>query len=198
MGTPHPERWTRHGPFLVAAALVVVAALGADAARSLLRFDRVGLEAGQWWRLVSAHFVHLGWSHTLLNLVGLALAALLFGPEYRGRDWLTIAVASMATISLGLWLLRPDLGWYVGLSGVLHGVYAAGALRWLLRREPEGYVLAVFLVAKLAWEQVHGALPLSVTTAGGPVVVDAHLAGTLGGLAAALVLGTRDLTGARR
>lgn len=177
---------------------MLVAALGGASARAALRFDRAAIEAGEWWRLVSGHFVHLGWSHTWLNLAGLGLAAVLFAREYRHLEWLAIGLASVAAIDIALLALRPDLAWYVGLSGVLHGVYVAGALRWLLAREPEGWVLAVFLVAKLAWEQGFGALPLSASTAGGPVVVDAHLAGALGGLAVAMALAGRDATPARR
>jgi hypothetical protein len=76
-------------------------------------------------------------------------------------------------------LLEPQLEWYVGLSGVLHGALAAGAIGWW-RHESRALALAltVVLVGKLAWEQWHGALPLSGDM---PVVVDAHLYGAVGG-----------------
>ena len=92
----------------------------------------------------------------------------------------------------------PDLHWYVGLSGVLHGLFIAGALRWMSRAEIEGYVLAAFLVVKLVWEQVYGALPMSVSGAGGPVVVDAHTAGAVGGLACAFAVLLHDWHRVRR
>ena len=49
------------------------------------------------------------------------------------------------------------------------------------RRDRFGWVLGGFLVAKLAYEQLLGPLPLSSATSGGQVVVDAHLYGALAG-----------------
>jgi membrane associated rhomboid family serine protease len=91
----------------------------------------------------------------------------------------------MAAIDAGLVLWDSTLRWYVGSSGALHGVMAAGALAHLRRRERDAWLLAAFLVGKLAWEQGVGALPLSGSD---PVVVDAHLFGAVGGLAAAAFL----------
>jgi membrane associated rhomboid family serine protease len=62
---------------------------------------------------------------------------------------------------------------------------AAGTLAHLRRRERDGWILAVLLAGKLVWEQGVGALPLSGSD---PVVVDAHLFGVAGGLAAAAFL----------
>jgi rhomboid family GlyGly-CTERM serine protease len=112
----------------------------------------------------------------------------LFARDYQPRQWLVIALSSIAAIDAGLWLWDSTLRWYVGSSGALHGIMAAGTLARLRRREGEGWVLAAFLAAKLAWEQGVGALPLSGSD---PVVVDAHLFGVLGGLAAAAVLRPR-------
>jgi hypothetical protein len=70
------------------------------------------------------------------------------------------------------------------LSGVLHGVVAAGALALMLRRQTLGTVLALGLGAKLIFEQVVGPVPFTAESVGGPVVVAAHLYGTVGGLLA--------------
>jgi hypothetical protein len=48
------------------------------------------------------------------------------------------------------------LGWYVGLSGVLHGLLIAGGPRDVLRREPVGFLVLTAVVLKLAWEQAFG------------------------------------------
>ncbi|MDH3589563.1 MAG: rhombosortase, partial [Gammaproteobacteria bacterium] len=151
----------------------------------------------EWWRLVSGHIVHLGWSHVLLNLAGLTLVVLLFPREYRAGQWWILTLACIGSISAGFVLLRPDLSWYVGLSGVLHGYFVAGAIRWISRQEPEGYVLGVFLAGKLGWEQLNGALPWSVSSSGGPVVVDAHLYGAIAGGVIALFF-LRDWNSLRR
>jgi len=79
--------------------------------------------------------------------------------------------------------------WYVGSSGVLHGVMAAGTLAHLRRRDLDGWLLAAFIVVKVAYEQHTGALPFADSGAG--VIVDAHLFGALGGLAVAPFLKPR-------
>jgi rhomboid family GlyGly-CTERM serine protease len=167
---------------LTCATLLALTATG-EAGRQLLEYARGALAAGQWWRLVTAHLVHLDLRHAVLNCAGLALMWALFARDYTGRQWLAILAGAAAAIDAGLWLWSSTVGWYVGSSGVLHGVMAAGTLAHLRRREPDGWLLAAFLVAKLVWEHLVGALPLSGL--GAEVVVDAHLYGVAGGLAVA-------------
>jgi len=172
----------------VCALLVLLTALSGEAGRARLRYDRAALASGELWRLVTAHLVHLDLHHVLLNCLGLLLMWILFARDYPPRQWLLIVLASMAVIDAGLALWDSTLRWYVGSSGVLHGVMAAGTLAHLRRQERDGWLLAAFLVGKLIWEQGVGALPLSGND---PVVVDAHLFGAAGGLAAAAFLKSR-------
>jgi rhomboid family GlyGly-CTERM serine protease len=161
------------------AAVLVLLWLTGDAGRELLRYERSAVLQGQYWRLLTAHFVHGSGQHLLLNAVGLGLIAALFPREYPVRGWLLILASSIVTIDLGFVFLEPQLQWYVGLSGVLHGALAAGALGWWRHEsKPLALGLTAVLVGKLAWEQWHGALPLSGDM---PVVVDAHLYGAIGG-----------------
>ncbi|HTY92956.1 MAG TPA: rhombosortase [Steroidobacteraceae bacterium] len=168
----------------VCLALLLIQAGGAPA-RLALRYDREALAAGQWWRLLSAHVIHLGYEHAALDLAGLVLMWALFARDYRPRGWLLILGLSALGIDAGLWLISSTTQWYVGSSGVLHGALAAGACAHLRRREPDGWILAVFLVGKLVYEQSLGALPLMT---GGAVIVDAHLYGAVAGALGALLL----------
>jgi rhomboid family GlyGly-CTERM serine protease len=169
---------------LAACAALLLLALTGEPGRLLLRYDRAALAAGQAWRLLTAHLVHLDLRHALLNGCGLALMWALFARDYTARQWLLVVLGAMVAIDAGLWLCDSTVQWYVGSSGALHGVMAAGAFAHLRRREPDGWVLAGFLAAKLIWEQWVGPLPL----AGGVVVVDAHLYGVIGGAAVAAFL----------
>jgi rhomboid family GlyGly-CTERM serine protease len=163
---------------LLAAALVLLGLTG-DAGRELLRYERMAVFHGEYWRLITGHLVHGSGQHLLLNTVGLALIAALFPREYSLRGWLLVLASSVATIDLGFVFLEPQLQWYVGLSGVLHGALAAGAIGWWKHESrPLALALTAVLIGKLAWEQWHGALPLSGDM---PVVVDAHLYGAIGG-----------------
>ena len=175
-------------PALAVVVLVAALAAGGDAVSEALRFDRDAIGAGEAWRLVTGHLVHLGSRHMLLNGAGLLLVGFLVGREYRPRDWAVVLLASMASIDAGLWWLKPSLDWYVGLSGVLHGWFAAGIVGALLKRRPDAWLLLGLLLGKLVLEQLQGALPGSAAAAGGPVVVDAHLYGAVGGAIAGLLL----------
>jgi rhomboid family GlyGly-CTERM serine protease len=165
-------------------ATVVLLSLGGESARLLLRYDRLAvLDAHEYWRLVTGHLVHGSATHMTLNLAGLGLLAALFPRHYSLTGWLGISGLSIAAIDVGFVWYEPQLAWYVGLSGVLHGALAAGAIAWW-RHESKALALAltVVLIAKLAWEQTQGALPLSGDMR---VIVDAHLYGAIGGVVAA-------------
>lgn len=165
-------------------AVCLLLGLGGDELRDPLRYERAAIDSGEYWRLVSGHLVHLGLGHLWPNLAALAVIGLLFEGVFRNTDWLRIGVASAAAIDLGLYVLEPTVLWYVGLSGVLHGFVAAGALALLLRREMLGAVLGVGLAAKLIFEQLVGPVPFTAASVGGPVVVAAHLYGAVGALLA--------------
>jgi rhomboid family GlyGly-CTERM serine protease len=165
-------------------AICLALAAGGDEVRELGRYQRDALENGQYWRLVSGHLVHLGFGHLWPNLVALVIVGGLFDGVLRNADWWRVGFASIAAIDFGLYLLEPSVAWYVGLSGVLHGFVAAGALALCLDRQMLGVVLAIGLGAKLTFEQVAGPVPFTAESVGGPVVVAAHLYGAAGGLLA--------------
>ena len=173
---------------LAVCVLLALPEFGGESLRNALSYDRAALAQGQWWRALTAHFVHLGPEHALLNGLGLVLMWALFARDYSPLRWLAIYLTSCLTISVGLWLLDPQLQWYVGASGALHGVMTAGTLAHLRRRDLDGWILAAFIVAKLTYEQFAGSMPFAGTA---NTVVDAHLYGALGGLSLAFFLRSR-------
>ena len=173
--------------------LSVLVMVGGSTASEWLRYDRVWIGQGELWRLVSGHVTHLGWSHLALNSIGLLLVWFLVGGAQEIQDWILVIAISIAAIDIGFWLLSPELVWYVGMSGLLHGILAAGLIPRMRQMQPETAVLLALLVAKITWEQLSGPLPGSESTSGGPVVVDAHLYGAIGGVlgAAAVIIRVR-------
>jgi rhomboid family GlyGly-CTERM serine protease len=171
----------QHWPLLLVMLPCLVVAMAGQKVQMLLRYDRGAILHGQVWRVFSGNFVHLGPGHLLEDMAGAVLLWLLFADVLRGwRMPLLIAAGSVA-VGLGLLLGDPGIGWYVGISGALDTLWAAGAMELMRRRDRFGWVLGGFLVAKLAYEQLLGPLPLSSATSGGQVVVDAHLYGALAG-----------------
>lgn len=168
---------------LILLVLSVVLGLG-DSVNALLRYDRGAIAAGGWWRLLTAHIVHLDAHHLILNELGLVLVWSLFAQDYHPDEWCAIVLAGALAISSGLWWLSPRVSWYVGASGVLHTVMAAGAAKHLVERAWDRWILFLGLCAKLAWEQ-WGGEPHAL------VVVDAHLYGAACGFAVGAALSWR-------
>ena len=166
-------------------ALLLLLAVAGHTAVTMLQYERAAIAKGEAWRLLTSHLVHLGFVHAALNAAGLALLWALFFRQYSVRQWLMVGLASVIAIDAGLWLFDSDVEWYVGLSGVLHGVMAAGTAGRLRNGERDGWPFAAVLLAKLAYEQLAGAMPLSAGV--GTVIVNAHLYGAIGGLVAALL-----------
>ena len=181
--------------WLVPGSVVLIALIllfTGETGREWLRFERSGIAAGELWRLLTGHLVHLGVSHTVLNLAGLVLVWFLVGRAFDWKQWLWVMAGSVGAIDLGLWFGAPSLEWYVGLSGLLHGMLGAGIVAGIAARSGEALILAVVVAGKLAWEQFAGPLPGSETTSGGAVIVDAHLYGVIGGtLVAAMLIRVR-------
>ena len=163
-----------------------------DAGRSFLRFDRAAISLAELWRLVSGHFVHLGPNHFFLNACGLILVWLFVGMHFTLWQWLIVIVVSIAGIDAGLWFFDAQLTWYVGMSGFLHGMLAAGIVKGFQAVPREAMVIGVAVLMKIMFEQLIGPLPGSEQSAGGDVVVNAHLYGVLAGVAAAAVFWNRD------
>ena len=151
------------------------------------RFNRELVEQGQVWLLFSGHIVHLNWSHWALNMGGLAIVAFFFSAHASVKQWLAVLFVSSCVINTGLWWWMPEIRSYVGLSGVLHGLFLYGALREIHFYPASGYVLTVLLIAKLAWEFFNGPLPGSEDMTGGRVLTEAHLLGAIGGVLVWLV-----------
>lgn len=179
----------RHGVgLLLAVAALLLPLLGGDALREAWRYERTPIATGEWWRLLTAHVVHLDTGHALLNAAGLALLWALFARIHGVRAWLLVLVIVVAVIDGGFWWLSTQLRWYVGASGLLHGIFVAGCVAMIRARDRVGVIAAAILVAKLAWEHWHGPLPFEPAER---VVTVAHLYGAAGGALAGLLLRPR-------
>jgi rhomboid family GlyGly-CTERM serine protease len=170
-------------PPLVLMALLLLLALGGDAVRAALRYDAEAITAGQWWRLLTGNLVHLGWWHLFLNEVGLLVLVLLCPERLAWSVWVRRVVLIGLGMSAGLYFFVPSTGWYVGMSGVIHGLFLLGLGRQIVeRRDLIAAGCLAYLVGKIAWEMIAG-VPVSDETAiGGKVLVESHLYGSLSAL----------------
>jgi rhomboid family GlyGly-CTERM serine protease len=178
-------------PAVLVAVLLAFHGLGADAL-PVLRYERSAVLSGEAWRLVTGHLVHADIVHLGWNALGVLIVAFLFARDYSWRQWLVILGVSTATTDLGFLLLEPQLEWYVGFSGVLHGLMAAGLVAWLrTSRDAITWIVTGLFAAKLAWEHFAGPLPFTAASLELPVVHQAHTYGAIGGGLAGLWLTRR-------
>lgn len=155
----------------------------------LFAYQRAAIAAGQWWRLVTDNFVHLGFWHWLFNALSLVLWGFLCPRRLRARDWVLRMLLIGSGMSLGLYWLTPSLHSYVGLSGVIYGLFLLDLGHYALGGDRIAWACIVFLVVRVSWEWVAGAPASEVRLLGGAVVPQSHvwgmLAAVLYGLAAA-------------
>ncbi|PPE73164.1 rhombosortase [Solimonas fluminis] len=171
------------------ALLCLLLALGGDPVRDALAYQREAVAAGQWWRLLGANFLHLGWYHLLLNLLGLWTLLLLCPEPLPARTWLLRLLVLGLAVTLGIHVLAPQWRSYVGFSGILHGLFLLGLLPQALRRDGIALAALACLAAKLAWEAFSGT-PISDEQAlGGRVAQEAHWFGIIAALCYAAIAG---------
>ena len=165
---------------LVLSALILL--LTGDPGREWLRFDRSGIAAGEFWRLLTGHLVHFSPSHAGWDLAVFALA----GGWLERRDRAAyLGLIALAAAASGIWFLAvlPDMARYGGLSGLasasavllaLHGIHGERRVRPLWAAVP------LLFAAKVCYELVTGAAAFAVPGATRfEVVPSVHVIGAL-------------------
>lgn len=168
--------------------LMILAALCQPISEPALQFDREYIQQGEWWRLVTSQFIHYGHYHLLMNVAALAIVTFALWREAALTSYISVLMICLTGTGVGLWFSDPDLFYYAGLSGALHGLIAAGLIL-TLPQTPRINSLALLIVAgKVVWEHTPW-FDVQHALLNAPVAVDAHLwgavSGTLAGIATA-------------
>ncbi|HEX5359755.1 MAG TPA: rhombosortase [Fluviicoccus sp.] len=153
-------------------------------------WSRAAIAGGEGWRIISGHFVHVGWRHWGMNVVAMWLLAGLFSGILSWRHWGLALLLLPLFISAGFWWGLPGLTAYAGLSGVLHGIFVFGAARMLgmpVERHL-GLVLIGLTTVKLAMEYFTDETAATAAWIGSPVLIEAHQLGAAGGLLLAVII----------
>jgi len=196
-----PRRTARVTLGLCAAIVAVAAAmlhgnlLAEPQASALVRWGalwRPAVTHGEWWRVVTAMFLHGNWEHLLVN--GYALFMLgrfteeVFGPLRYFVTYVAGGLAGAAASTLNV----QQAGLSVGASGAIMGLLGALIVVLILRRGtwPEAWRRA------LLWNLVLlGAIQIFIGFQLPMVDNAAHVGGMLGGGAMALVVAPGGLIG---
>lgn len=165
------------GPAMIVAASGALLLAGPEIGR-WLAFERSQIDAGQWWRLCTDNWVHLGFWHYFLNALSLLLWMGVCPQRLRLSDWLLRLLLIGTGMSMGLYFFDPKLQDYVGLSGFIYGVFLLDLGNdALLRRDRFALLCLIFLVIRVGYEVIEGAPAYELRLVGGQVVAASHIWG---------------------
>jgi membrane associated rhomboid family serine protease len=133
-------------------------------------YSFIGVAHGEWWRLVSAAFLHYGPFHLAVNMYSLYFAGTLLEQVIGRWRFLLLYIGSGIAGSAGALLLSPNAV-TVGASGAIFGIL--GALFVLERRRhiATGGQVAALIVLNLIF-----------TFAVSNISVGGHVGGLIGGV----------------
>ena len=139
---------SRHTLWLVLALwLLLVLTQSLDI--SYLAYNRDAIAKGDYWRLITGHFIHLNHMHLLLNMLGVGMVLMLFDHLLAIWQWIVVLLASALIISLLIYLNLPQVQAYVGLSGVIHTIYVLGTLQLLNQPKERNFAIILMLMVTL-------------------------------------------------
>ncbi|WP_432653812.1 rhombosortase [Shewanella jiangmenensis] len=187
------------GLLLVAAALsLLCTALYFLPVDGALNWQRLQIDSGEYWRLLTGNLLHTNHWHLLMNLAGFWVILSLHHFHYRAAVLVALLVLLCVGEGIGLYLFHSELRAYVGLSGILHGLFAFGAVMDINRGLKSGWLLLAGLAAKVGYEQWFGASADVSAMIGARVATESHLVGAIVGAALGLAyLGLRKLKQAK-
>ena len=90
-------------------------------------------------------------------------------------------------MSTGLYLLVPGLPAYVGMSGVIHGLFVLGLMPQVLKKDLIALGCLLYLLGKIGYELYAGAPVSDEQAIGGSVVTESHLYGSISAFVYGLV-----------
>lgn len=139
---------------IIALTALCIAATAWEALHpGMLAFERVKINEGQWWRIITGQLVHNNAVHALLNITGL-WSLYLIAKKYRVDTGVILGLPGILILTgYSLYALAPELLYYVGLSGAVHGALTILALSLILTQERlAGALLLALIICKLLSE----------------------------------------------
>lgn len=172
------------GPLIIIIAACVVHFMFPSLAQQWLVYDRFALQGFETWRLISGSLVHTNTNHLMLNVAAIVLLWAIHGHYYQPFTFVKLFIFCSVIGNVCLYYLSPNLIWYVGLSGPLHGIFIWGCLVDIRQKEKTGWLLLAGVAIKLGYEQIYGPSADMRDLIDANVAVDAHLYGAIAGLLA--------------
>ena len=169
--------------YIAVLSLLLLLAVAEPWSSRWLEFDRSLIDAGQWWRLFTASWVHLSTNHLLGNMAGVVLFAYVAGPSLNNRLGFALLVWSVSFVGVGLYVYADYLQRYVGLSGALHGLLLVAPFVSPFYGRRMAWLFLIAIVGKCLWEQSPFYDDMAMLDyIGGRVETNSHLLGAISGI----------------
>ena len=138
------------------------------------------VDAGEWWRLVSSVFVHVGWLHLAVNGYALFVLGRLVENALGRRRFLVLFVLAGVAGSFSSYLSSPPGSASAGASGAIFGLLGAAlASGFKYRRNIPPRLLRHLALALVPWLVIARGYGLTSRT----VDNAAHIGGLVAGVA---------------
>ena len=173
------ERIRQSPDWRFVAVIILLVALLQAIGPEYFRYQHDWISTGEIWRIVTAHWVHVGWLHLLLNGLGLVICVILTKPGWSIRRWLISSLTLAIGISIMLTLYNSVISDYAGYSGVLYGLYMLAAISLFSSDRLVAGLVITAIVIKVLMEQFNFYDFNTSDIIGAHVVIDAHLYGLL-------------------
>jgi len=176
----------RHGNMMLPWYTFFLAAIAsglylfAGAAPEFLVYDRSAITSGEWWRLITAHWVHSDGQHALWDIGALVILGG-YSERYLGKQiFLFLLTASLLT-SILIWVFIPWIEYYCGLSGILHTLLITGMYAcWREQQDPVFLLIITLTVLKTLFEMTSNNAVFTNTA--WPILPFSHLYGIIIGV----------------
>lgn len=127
------SRWLSHGVVLACVLVFLLQGLFYPWVELAGVFSMQLVALGEWWRLVTANFLHASPLHLFLNAIGLLALGLLTERSLGPSRALLVMAGSAVGAMAGSYLAGYE--WAIGASGIVAGL--VGSLIWLEFRRPD-------------------------------------------------------------
>ncbi len=173
-------------PIFLIFTSITLALLGENTLLSL-RYEYSSISDGELWRLFTANLLHISWSHLWLNILALLLIYSLTYRYISTSIWWYATILSSLGITLFLYFFMSELGWYIGLSGLLHSLIVMGSIAGIAHGRKEFYLLLMLICLKILIEQFYNPLSANIISVDENIIVNAHFYGVIMGFVSALI-----------
>lgn len=141
--------------------------------------------SGEYWRTLTAFFVHSNVAHVAMNVAGLILITWHWRHCLTLKNYTCTLLISALTVNIGYVALAPLTTEYFGFSALLYALITSNCLLNIRQEKWASIaILAAVSIAVLQPAFVDGAGQASHALIGVRVATESHLYGWLGGLIA--------------